>query len=55
MSCLRDKEAFLIVKETMLWSIEVEVGGVSMGECMSKLDIEELALFVVPSVKIYRC
>jgi hypothetical protein len=33
MSCLRDKEAFLTVKETTVQSIEVEVGGVSMGEC----------------------
>jgi hypothetical protein len=55
MSSLRDKEVFLTAKETMVQSIEVEVGGVSMGECMLKLAIEDLAFFVVPSVQRYRC
>jgi hypothetical protein len=55
MSCLRDKEVFLTTKETTVWSIEVEIGGVSMGECISKMEIEELAFFVIPSVQRYRC
>jgi hypothetical protein len=50
MSPLRDKEAFLAAEETTIGSFEVGVGGVSMGECMSKLAVEDLAFLIIPSV-----
>jgi hypothetical protein len=50
MSSLRDKEAFLVVKETTIGSFKVGIGGVSMGKCMSKLAVEGLAFLVIPSV-----
>jgi hypothetical protein len=37
MFSLRDKEVFLAAKKTTIGSFEVRIGGVSMGECMSKL------------------
>ena len=49
-SHLRDKEAFLATEETTIRSFEVGVGGVSMGECMSKLAVEDLEFLVIPSV-----
>jgi hypothetical protein len=51
MSSLRDKEVFLAVKETKIKSFEVGVGGVSMGESMSKTTVEDLSFLIVPSVQ----
>jgi hypothetical protein len=49
-SPLREKEAFLATEETTIQSFEAWVGWVSMGECMSKMVVEDLAFFIVPSV-----
>jgi hypothetical protein len=50
MSPLRDKEAFLAAEETTIGSFEVGIGRVSMGECMSKLAMEDFAFLVIPSI-----
>jgi hypothetical protein len=55
MSSMIYKDVFLTLEETTVRSIEVDVGGVSTGECMSKLAIEDLSFFVVPLVHRYRC
>jgi hypothetical protein len=47
---LRDKETFHAAKETTIGSFEVGIGGVSMGKCMSKLAMEDLAFLIIPSV-----
>jgi hypothetical protein len=41
---------FLATEETTIGSSEVGVGGVNMGECVSKLAVESLAFLVIPSV-----
>jgi hypothetical protein len=48
---LRNKEMFLAAEEMMIGSFEVGVGGVSMGECVSKLAMEGLAFLLIPSVR----
>jgi hypothetical protein len=50
MSPLREEEVFLAAKEMMIRSFEFGVGEVSMGECMSKLVVEDLPILIVPSV-----
>jgi hypothetical protein len=50
MSFLRDKEAFLVAEEMTIGSFEVGIRGVSMGECMSKLVVEDFAFLVIPSI-----
>jgi hypothetical protein len=41
---------FLAAEETNIRNFEAGVGGVSMGECMLKLAVEDLAFLIVPSV-----
>jgi hypothetical protein len=50
MSPLRNKEVFLAVEEMTIGRFKVGIGRVSMGECMSKLAVEDIAFFIVPSV-----
>jgi hypothetical protein len=38
------------MEETTIGSFEVGVGGVSIGECVSKLAVENLAFLVIPLV-----
>ena len=45
---------FLATEETLIQSFEAGVGGVSMGECMLKLEVKDLAIFVVLNIIVCR-
>jgi hypothetical protein len=50
LSPLRNKEEFLTVEEMTIGTSEAGIGGVNMGECMTKMVVERLSFLIIPLI-----